>query len=67
MDCDVIKVPVWVIRLSAIVTSGYTDKRTLLVFGRSRLRAPPTRARAGEARARPGGRGIIRVVTTNRT
>ena len=46
-DCDV------------SVTDRQTDRQThKLVFGRSRLRAPPTRARAGFARARPGGRGI---------
>ena len=48
------------IGLSAIVTSGLpTDRQTLRDFGRSRLRAPPTRARAGFARARPGVRGKI--------
>ena len=47
------------IGLSAIVTSGLpTDRQTLRDFGRSRLRAPPTRARAGFARARPGVRGM---------
>ena len=48
------------IGLSAIVTSGLpTDRQTLRDFARSRLRAPLTRARAGEARARPGVRGIM--------
>ena len=45
-DCDV------------SVTDRQTDMTTLSDFGRSRLRAPPTRARAGFARARPGVRGI---------
>ena len=38
--------------------SVYRQTNTL-VFGRSRLRAPHTRARAGEARALPAVRGII--------
>ena len=37
--------------------SVYRQTNTL-VFGRSRLRAPHTRARAGFARARPGVRGM---------
>ena len=58
MDCDVIKAPVYVIRLSAIVTSGYTD-RTTLGFWTITFESPSHQGARGRSPRAPSG-GVVR-------